>query len=151
MCVICMTRNNIFGVGQRKVKDDEHYNHFWKFPLHCKLVYDNDYYQCILGVFNKMCCEVLIPSEHEKFMKGDISVEEKCVLEFCLAKILVESRCSILVLEQSILVNWSNTECWIMDNKNTSAILNWCKRAIEYHLSLVCHSKQYNCWCNIDG
>ncbi len=51
-----------FRVGQQNTDSDEQLNQYQQFPLHCKMIFDNDEHQCIFGAFMKMCCEVLIPS-----------------------------------------------------------------------------------------
>ncbi len=49
-------------------------------PLHCKLVFDNDKHQCILGAFMKMCGEVLIPSAFDSLMHYISEHKNKCIL-----------------------------------------------------------------------
>ncbi len=85
-----------FGIGQRNSENDEALNQFQKFPLLCKLVFDNDDHQCILGAFMKMCCEVLLPSAHEHLLSGVQNFAKKGLFEIGLPKIFAESWCGIL-------------------------------------------------------
>ncbi len=58
-----------FGVGQRNMDNNDYLKPFQWLSLQCKLVFENNEHQCILGVFVKMCCEVLLPSECNRLMK----------------------------------------------------------------------------------
>ncbi len=64
-----MSRRMYFGVGQRNADNDEHLNQYQRFLLNCKIVFENDDHQCILGVFMMMHCEVFIPSGQDTLMK----------------------------------------------------------------------------------
>ncbi len=89
-----------FGIGQRSSEDDEVLNQFQKFPLQCKLVFDNDDYQCILGAFMKMCCEVLLPSAREHLLSSVQKFAKNGLFEIVLPKFLAESQCGILKKEK---------------------------------------------------
>ncbi len=85
-----------FGVGQRSSENDEALNQLQKFPLQCKIVFDNDDHQCVLGAFMKMCCEVLLPSAHKHLLKGVPQYAKRGQIEILLPKLLAETRCGIL-------------------------------------------------------
>ncbi len=89
-----------FGIGQRSSENDAALNRFQKYPLQCKLVFDNDDHQCILGAFMKMHCEVLLSSGHNNLLSVVPKIAKNCLLEIGLLKILAESWCGILKKEK---------------------------------------------------
>ncbi len=70
-----------FCIGQKSSENDEALNQFQKFPLKCKLVFDNDDRQCILGAFMKMCCDMLLPSAHKQLLSSVPKFAQNCLLE----------------------------------------------------------------------
>ncbi len=97
-----------FGIGQRSSENDEALNQFQKFCLQCKLVFDNDDHQCILGAFMKMCCEVLLPSAHEHLLSGVPEFAKNGLFEIGIPEILAESWCGVLKKEKNVIDNSSD-------------------------------------------
>ncbi len=96
-CVLFTSQEEMYcGIGQRSSENDEALNQFQKFPLQCKLVFDIDDHQCILGAFMKICCEVLLPSAHECLLSRVPKFAKKRLLEIGLPMISAESLCGIL-------------------------------------------------------
>ncbi len=58
-----------FGVGQRNTDNEQQLNQYQRFPLQCKLMFDNKEHQCMLGAFMKVFCEVLTTSGQDILMK----------------------------------------------------------------------------------
>ncbi len=115
-CVLFACQEEMyFGVGQRSSENDEALNQLQKFPLQCKLVFDNDDHQCNLGAFIKMCCEVLLPSAHEHLLSGVPKYAKNGQFEVILPKFLAEFRCGILKKEKNLIDNSTDAKNWIID------------------------------------
>ncbi len=91
-CVLFACQEEMyFGIGQRSSEDEEALNQFQKFPLQCKIVFDKDDHQRILGAFMKMCCEVLLPSALEHLLSGVPKYAKNGQFEIALPKLLAQS------------------------------------------------------------
>ena len=108
-----------FGVGQRNTDNDEELNQYQQFPLHCKMIFDNDEHQCVLGAFMKMCCEVLTTSGRDCLMKYIYNHKKRITNEYDLSKMLNDARCGILKKEKYLHDDSSDAKRWIMDHAYT--------------------------------
>ncbi len=80
-CVLFACQEEMyFGVGHQLIDDNTNVDQLANIPLHCKLVFDNEEHQCILGAFMKMCGEVLILSEFDSLMHYISECKNKCIL-----------------------------------------------------------------------
>ncbi len=108
-----------FGVGQRNTDNDENLNQYQQFPLQCKMIFDNDDHQCVLGAFMKMCCEVLTTSGRDSLMKYICNHKKFDTNEYDLSKMLNDARCGILKKEEHFHDDSSDAKRWIMDHAYT--------------------------------
>ncbi len=104
---------------QRKTDNDEQLNQYRWFPLQCKLVFENNEHQCILGAFMKMCCEVLVPSWQDTLMKFIKNCTRHHTRESEMSKMLEDSRCGLLKKEQYYVDDSSDARSWIMGHAYT--------------------------------
>ena len=105
-----------FGVGHRLIDGNTTVEQLAKIPLKCKIVFDNDEHQCILGSFIKMCGEVLSPSAFDNLMHYVGKCKNKVILTHDLIDALNACGCGVLVKEDSILCNSSDAKSQIMDH-----------------------------------
>ncbi len=116
-----------FWVGQMTSEKNENLNQFQKFPLQCKLVFDNDDHQWILGAFMKLFYEVSISSECDSLMKNVTCHKGENLLKFVLSKIWMNEGC-ILVKEQNILKYKTCIMCWLMNHAQSDQpilVVSW--------------------------